>query len=176
MANINYLFMVAPAECGAEYGVEGNSIVFFRNFDEKKIVYTGSNDPKTLLKWMQFYQLPIYSLNQAKFHGNAFENGVPTMYLFTKVDGKNYEKEFIKAAHEYYEAHSDPEKDFRIMWLKSSPRGDSYQSEITGYLGVDPKKPQLGVLDYLNSTFKHLSKMDITNFKAADFLKFADDF
>jgi hypothetical protein len=62
------------------------------------------------------------------------------------------------------------------MWLKSNPRGDSYQAEITGYMGVDPKKPQLGVLNYLDSTFKHLSKMDITNFKAADFLKFADDF
>lgn len=104
-----------------------------------------------------------------------FEGGVPVFYLFTKFDGKNYEKEFIKAAHEYYEAHSDPEKDVRILWLKSTPRGDVYQTDIITYLGVNPKIPQLAFINYSDNTFKHLSKMDIANFKAADFLQFAND-
>lgn len=64
MADVRYLFIVAPAECAADYGVEGNTIVIFRNFDVKKLVYTGANDPGTLIKWLNFYYLPIYSLNQ----------------------------------------------------------------------------------------------------------------
>lgn len=127
MANLEYLFVVSPVECAADYGVEANTMVFFRKFDEKKIVYTGANDPKTLLKWMDFYSMPIYSLNQLKFHEKAFEGGnAPVFYLFTKTDGKNFEKEFIKAAHEYFEAHSDPDKDVRVMWLKGTPGSDTY--------------------------------------------------
>lgn len=68
MVNLKYLFLVTPAECAADYGIEGNTMVLFRKFDEKKIVYTGANDPKTLLQWLDFYALPIYSLNQVKLH------------------------------------------------------------------------------------------------------------
>jgi hypothetical protein len=72
--------------------VEGDMFVIFRNFDERKIVYTGSYDPKSLLKWLEFYSVPIYSLNQQKYHSSTFDKGLPTVFLFTKVDGTDYEK------------------------------------------------------------------------------------
>jgi len=67
MANMEWLFVVTPAECAEEYGVTANSFVLFRNFDEKKIVYTGAHDPKSVLKWLDFYRIPIYSMNLEKF-------------------------------------------------------------------------------------------------------------
>jgi len=67
MANIVWFFVVAPAECAEEYGVTANTFVLFRNFDEKKLVYTGANDPGSLLKWLDFYSVPIYSLNLQRY-------------------------------------------------------------------------------------------------------------
>jgi hypothetical protein len=62
------------------------------------------------------------------------------------------------------------------MFLKSKTQGDNYGAEIARHFGVDIKKAQIGIINYRDNTFKHLSKMDITKFKAEDFLKFVEDF
>lgn len=62
------------------------------------------------------------------------------------------------------------------MFLKSKTQGDDYGAELTRHFGVDIKKAQIGISNYRDNTFKHLSKMDITKFKAEDFLKFVEDF
>ena len=55
------------------------------------------------------------------------------------------------------------------MWLKSKPKGDDYQVAVAKLFGVDSRKPALGCMSY-DRDYKHLSKIDITKFKAADFL------
>jgi len=51
---------------------------------------------------------------------------MPTVYLFTKDDSTDYEKEFKKAANIYFETHSNPETDIRILWLKSKTKNDAF--------------------------------------------------
>ncbi|OKL55632.1 Protein disulfide-isomerase [Talaromyces atroroseus] len=82
----NFLFgasddvAVAKAE-----DVEQPSIVLYKDFDEKKAVYTGALDSESILAWIKTASTPLVGKLGPETYANYMKAGIPLAYIFAET-------------------------------------------------------------------------------------------
>lgn len=82
---------VAKAE-----GVEQPSIVLYKDFDEKKTVYTGDLDSESILAWAKTASTPLVGELGPETYAGYIKAGIPLAYIFAETP-----EEITKFAEEF---------------------------------------------------------------------------
>lgn len=88
------------ADCAKEYGAAQPSIVFFRQFEEKSVVYTGAADKDGLLNFIKPLMVPtVFQFTEDEIEA-VFGQQQDTVILFRKEEDASsaFQKVFEEAA------------------------------------------------------------------------------
>ena len=75
----------------AEYSIENNDVVLFKNFDEGMNIYKGAWEPENITNFIKVKSIPIVSEFNAKIAGVIFTEGNPALFLFRANQDKAYD-------------------------------------------------------------------------------------
>jgi protein disulfide-isomerase A1 len=78
----NIVFVHAPAECASEHSAAAPGIMFFRNFEEPKVAYTGAPDKDTLKAFVQPLTVPTVFEFSEDMIEPIFGQQQSTLFLF----------------------------------------------------------------------------------------------
>ncbi|BCR92343.1 protein disulfide isomerase PDI1 [Aspergillus chevalieri] len=100
----HYLFAAAsdPAIAKAE-GVKQPSVVLYKDFDEKKAVYTGELEQDVLLNWVKTTSTPLVGEIGPETYSDYITSGIPLAYIFaeTKEEREKFVEEFKPVAEKH---------------------------------------------------------------------------
>jgi len=83
----DYLFgIVTDPDLTKKQGLEGEAIVFFKNYDEKKTIFKGKKKKKELEDWIVQQSLPLVGEYTESRHPRFQKRGLPVIKFFTKID------------------------------------------------------------------------------------------
>jgi len=72
----------ADADCAKEYGVTAPALVFFRQFEEKQVTYTGKADKDALIEFVKPLMVPtVFEFTEEEIDA-VFGQQQPTLMLF----------------------------------------------------------------------------------------------
>merc|ERR1712127_500782 len=91
------------AACAAEFGAKQPGIVFFRQFEEKSVVYSGAADKDSLLAFIKPLQVPtVFAFTEDEIEA-VFGQQQNTLILFRNEDDD--QSDFMKVYREAAVAH-----------------------------------------------------------------------
>lgn len=100
----NFLFGASDdAAVAKSEDVEQPSIVLYKDFDEKKVVYTGPFDSESILAWMNTASTPLVGEVGPETYAGYIKAGIPLAYIFaeTPEEREKFANEFRPVAEQY---------------------------------------------------------------------------
>lgn len=103
----NYRFgkVVNKPDVAAHFGIEKDSIVAFKQYDEGKVVYTGSTKTKAVEEFVRDNSFPVVGNYTSELRDKYSERGMPIMKLFNKFDFEANGKYFMNRVRPAAEAN-----------------------------------------------------------------------
>jgi len=90
-----YVFgKVANAALAKEYGLTGDGLIAFRNFDEPRVIYTGSSKTSEVTAWIEQHSVALIGAFTEKNADLYRSRGMPIAKFFTDVDIKSNAKQY----------------------------------------------------------------------------------
>jgi protein disulfide-isomerase A1 len=82
----NFLFGASDdAAVAKAEDVEQPSIVLYKDFDEKKAVYTGALDSESILAWVKTASIPLVGQLGPETYAGYIKAGIPLAYIFAET-------------------------------------------------------------------------------------------
>lgn len=122
-------FVHADLSCQEHHGLTGDSkIVFFRQFEEKMVTYTGNADKDALMNFVKPLMVPtVFEFSEDEIEA-IFGNQQNTVILFR--DAKDKDADFMKVFEEAAKAHKG-----KMLFAYSGIK-DGIQERLAEFMGV----------------------------------------
>lgn len=116
------------ADCAKEYGVTAPGLVFFRQFEEKQVAYTGKADKDALIEFVKPLMVPtVFSFSEDEIEA-VFGQQQETLILFR--DEADKDAAFMKTFDEAAKAHKGK------MLFSYAGVSQGIQEKLAEFMGV----------------------------------------
>ena len=152
-------YIIAP-DLSDNFGVQEPSLVVFKHYDDKKIVYEGQLTKESIVKFIERQQLPWVLPFEDKAVKYVFAKQNPTLFLFRR------EKEASKYTQLLHEVAHHMHKDLLITYADLSA---PLNRRLAEFLGVSAYNMPMAVIT--NSSTKYLLDQEITKDSLLNFYR-----
>lgn len=158
----NIVFVHAPAECAADHEAAAPGIMFFRTFEEPKVLYTGAADKDSLKSFVQPLTVPTVFEFSEDMIEPIFGQQQSTLFLFTS------EKEPTAAFKDAAFANKG-----KVLFSYSGVK-DGIQERLAEFVGATEADLPFMMLLVPGNMKKYRAEIPVADATVADISAFVD--